>query len=75
MMFGVKTMIRLLFILFIPLGLFFVFLGMLFINYELSPLKKIVDKEYVYKNNRLGVQIMLPGLILMVMSCWIIYSL
>lgn len=67
-------MIIMLFIFFILLGLFFVFLGMLFINYDLSPLKKIVDKEYVYKNNKLGVQIILPGLILMTVSFLIIIN-
>lgn len=65
-------MINILFVGFIILGLFFVFLGLLFINYELSPLKKIVDKEYVYKDNKLGLQIILPGLILMAISCLII---
>lgn len=47
------------------LGSFFISLGLLFVNYDLSPLKKIVDKEYVYKNNKLGFQIMLPGVVLM----------
>jgi len=61
-------------IFFILLGLFFVFLGLLFINYNLSPLKKIVDKEYVYKDNKLGIQIILPGLILMAVSCLIIIN-
>ncbi|WP_432664655.1 hypothetical protein R9X47_00255 [Wukongibacter baidiensis] len=53
----------------IVLGSFFVCLGMLFINYNLSPMKKIVDKQYVYKNNKLGFQVMIPGLVLMVLSC------
>lgn len=53
----------------ILLGSFFVCLGMLFINYDLSPMKIIVDKEYVYKSNKLGFQVMLPGLVLIVLSC------
>jgi len=53
----------------IVLGSFFVCLGMLFINYNISPMKIIVDREYVYKNNKLGFQVMLPGLVLIVLSC------
>lgn len=53
----------------IILGLFFVCLGMLFVNYNLSPMKIIVDKQYVYKNNKLGFQVMLPGVVLIVLSC------
>lgn len=58
----------------IVLGGFFICLGLLFIDHSLSPLKKIVDKEYVYKNNRLAIQIILPGLILIILSSWIIIS-
>ncbi|WP_079493070.1 hypothetical protein [Maledivibacter halophilus] len=64
-------MIYFLFIGLMLLGTFFVFLGLLFINYEMSPLKKIVDREYVYKNNKLGFQVMVPGLILLLLSSWI----
>ncbi|SHK22085.1 hypothetical protein [Paramaledivibacter caminithermalis] len=64
-------MIRVLFVLLMLLGLFFVSLGLLFINYDISPLKKIVDREYVYNDNRLGFQVMLPGLILMLISSWL----
>lgn len=64
-------MVYVLFIGLMLLGTFFVFLGLLFINYEISPLKKIVDREYVYKNNKLGFQVMMPGLILVLISSWI----
>jgi hypothetical protein len=56
---------------FVILGLFFISLGMLFVNYELSPLKIIVNKELVYKSNKLGIQVMVPGAILVMMALWI----
>ena len=50
------------------LGSVFVSLGLLFINYNISPLKKIIDREYINQNNRLGFQIMLPGAVLIILS-------
>ncbi len=52
----------------ILLGFVFISLGLLFINYELSPLKKIVDKEYINQNSKLGFQIALPGIVLMILA-------
>ncbi|PAB59862.1 hypothetical protein [Anaeromicrobium sediminis] len=65
-------MIYVLSLFFVILGALFVSLGMLFVNYELSPLKRIVNKELVYKSNKLGVQVMVPGAILVMMAFWII---
>ncbi len=49
-------------------GLFFLALGMLFINYDLSPLKFIVKPEDVFKRPDFGLRIMLPGLILLFLA-------
>jgi len=49
-------------------GLFFISLGMLFINYKFSPLKMIVNKEDVFVSFKLGFQIILPGFVLLAIS-------
>lgn len=49
-------------------GLFFISLGMLFINYNFSPLKLIVSKEDVFVSYKLGFQIVLPGVVLLFIS-------
>jgi len=46
------------------LGVFFLSLGMLFWNYDLSPFKFLVKREDVYKNMKLSIQIITPGLVL-----------
>jgi len=46
------------------LGLFFIALGLLFINYDLSPLKLVIKREDIYQHIKLGVQIIVPGVVL-----------
>ena len=49
-------------------GLFFISLGLLFINYNSSPLKIIVKKEDVFLSPKLAFQIILPGIVLIAVS-------
>lgn len=51
-------------VLLIVFGIFFISLGMLFISYEKSPLRRFVREEDVFTNFSLGLKIMIPGLIL-----------
>lgn len=46
------------------LGSFFIALGLLFLNYKLSPLKFFIKESEVYVNVKLAVQIMVPGIVL-----------
>ncbi|MGB3368271.1 MAG: hypothetical protein WBA54_12325 [Acidaminobacteraceae bacterium] len=55
-------------------GLFFISLGMLFINYKLSPLKMIVNREDVFVSFKLGFQIILPGFVLLFISILVFKS-
>ena len=55
-------------------GLFFISLGMLFINYNLSPLKIIVKRGDVFLNYKLGFQIILPGFVLLFISILVFKS-
>jgi len=48
----------------ITFGFFFLSLGMLFINYDLSPLKFVVKSEDVFTRYNFGIKIMIPGFIL-----------
>lgn len=52
----------------IVMGLFFVTLGLLFIDYNITPLRLFVKKEDVFVNYNLGVQIMIPGCILLFLA-------
>ncbi len=45
-------------------GLFFISLGLLFINYDWSPFRLVVQREDIFTNVSLGLKIMLPGFIL-----------
>lgn len=49
-------------------GLFFISLGMLFVNYKFSPLKIIVNQEDVFVSYKLGFQIIIPGIVLLFLS-------
>jgi len=48
----------------ITFGFFFLSLGMLFINYDMSPLKFFVKPEDVFTRYNFGIKIMIPGFIL-----------
>lgn len=61
-------------VLVIVFGLFFLSLGMLFIKYDLSPLKFIVRTEDVFVNPNFGIKIMIPGFILLYLSTIILTS-
>lgn len=56
------------------LGSIFISLGLLFINYDISPLKKIIDRDYINQNSKLGFQIMLPGVVLMILASRIAFN-
>ncbi len=49
-------------------GLFFLALGMLFINYKLSPLKLVVKQEDVFNRPNFGIRIMIPGFLLLYLA-------
>ena len=55
-------------------GLFFISLGLLFINYRISPLKLIINEEDIFKSYKLGFQIVLPGIVLLFISVLVFKS-
>lgn len=50
------------------LGLFFICFGLLFVNYKASPLSRFIDKKYIGQSSKLGLQIMIPGFVLIFLA-------